>query len=163
MNTSTHPTPTYHGRCFCGSVTFTLSGEPELMAYCHCDSCRQWSGAPVSEFTLWKPESLVITQGADKLASFDKNSAHHHGEVLSERTWCSCCGGHVFTRHPQMNLIDVPMVIIQGLAFHPAFHVHYQETVMPFHDALTKYQDLPEAAGGTGKTHDLIDAPLAFS
>ena len=40
----------YKGGCFCGSVQFTLSGEPEAMAYCHCDSCRHWSAGPVSAF-----------------------------------------------------------------------------------------------------------------
>ena len=51
----------YKGGCFCGSVQFTLSGEPEAMAYCHCDSCRHWSAGPVSAFTLWKPDTMQIT------------------------------------------------------------------------------------------------------
>lgn len=140
----------YRASCFCGAVSFTLNGEPELMAYCHCDSCRHWSAGPVSEFTLWKPELIDIVKGKDKLVSYDKNSSQANGEVLSERTWCSCCGGHVFTRHPQMGLVDVPKVIIQDLAFKPAFHVHYQETVLPIADGLPKYRDLPEAAGGSG-------------
>lgn len=147
METLTH----YHGRCFCGAVTFTLQGEPELMAYCHCDSCRRWSGAPVSEFTLWKPGALKVLTGEDKLASYDHNSVAHKGEVLSERTWCRCCGGHLYTVHPVMELIDVPRVIIEGLSFEPAFHVHYQETVLPMEDGLTKFRDLPEPAGGSGE------------
>ncbi len=46
----------YRGSCFCGAVQFTVSGEPAAMGYCHCESCRSWSAAPVNAFTLWKPE-----------------------------------------------------------------------------------------------------------
>ena len=26
----------HNGKCFCGSVEFELSGDPEFMGYCHC-------------------------------------------------------------------------------------------------------------------------------
>ena len=59
--------------CFCGDVRFTVTGKPEAMAYCHCESCRKWSAGPVSAFTLWNPASLHVTQGLDNMAGFDKN------------------------------------------------------------------------------------------
>jgi len=52
------------GRCFCGAVEIEVSGAPEAMGYCHCSSCRSWSGGPVNAFTLWKPEMVRITSGA---------------------------------------------------------------------------------------------------
>ncbi|HWD36542.1 MAG TPA: hypothetical protein VG840_10295, partial [Casimicrobiaceae bacterium] len=39
------------GRCFCGAVQFTATGEPAAMGYCHCESCRHWSAGPVNAFT----------------------------------------------------------------------------------------------------------------
>ena len=56
-------TRNYSGSCFCGTVQFTISGEPAPMGYCHCDSCRRWSAAPVNAFTLWKPDAVRITRG----------------------------------------------------------------------------------------------------
>ena len=50
----------YQGKCFCGAVEFTVTGEPEAMGYCHCESCRHWSAAPVNAFVLWKPEALKV-------------------------------------------------------------------------------------------------------
>ncbi len=85
------------------------------------------------------------------MRSFDRNSSDFDGPVISERTWCDRCGGHVYTRHPVMGLIDVPAVLIQGLAFQPEIHVHYQETVLPITDGLPKFRDLPEPAGGSGE------------
>ncbi len=140
----------YEGSCFCGSVRFTLNAEPEAMAYCHCDSCRRWSAGPVSAFTLWSPDNMVITQGQENIVSFDENPGSDDETVVSRRQWCNKCGGHVLTDHPTMGLVDVPAVLIKGLQFNPGFHVHYQETVFSIKDGLPKFQDLPEAAGGTG-------------
>ena len=54
-------TSTYRGACFCGAVQLEVSGKPEAMGYCHCRSCRSWSGGPVNAFTLWKPEAVRVT------------------------------------------------------------------------------------------------------
>jgi len=140
----------HEGSCFCGDVQFTVTGNPELMAYCHCDSCRQWSGGPVSAFTLWKPSSLELTQGLDNIAGFDKNPGSSDETVVSNRVWCKTCGGHLYTDHPTMGLIDIPAAIIKNHKFVPAFHVHYQETVHAIKDGLPKFKDLPQPAGGSG-------------
>ena len=63
---------TYPGSCFCGAVQFTVSGEPDAMGYCHCDSCRHWSAGPVNAFTLWKPEAVQVTQGAESIGTYNK-------------------------------------------------------------------------------------------
>lgn len=140
----------YQASCFCGDVKFTLTGEPEAMAYCHCDSCRNWSAGPVSAFTLWKPTSFEIMQGLDNIAGFDKNPVSDDETVVSNRVWCKTCGGHLYTDHPIMGLIDVPVAVIQRFTFTPAFHVHYQETAHTMKDGLPKFKDLPTEAGGSG-------------
>jgi hypothetical protein len=62
----------HKGECFCGAVKVEVSGEPEAMGYCHCRSCRSWSGGPVNAFSLWKPENVKITAGAENIATFNK-------------------------------------------------------------------------------------------
>ena len=141
----------YKGSCFCGAVQFALSGEPEAMAYCHCNSCRHWSAGPVSAFTLWKPDDVQIIQGSENIGSFDRNPGTEDETVVSERKWCKICGGHVYTEHPTMGLIDVPAAVIEDFDFDPGFHVHYQETVHPIKDGLPKFKDLPKEAGGSGE------------
>lgn len=136
---------TYQGQCFCGAVKFTVTGEPVAMGYCHCESCRAWSAGPINAFTLWQPDALKITQGADKIGTFAKTPA-------SERQWCKTCGGHLFTNHPAWNLVDVYAAVIPGLPFKPGVHVHYQETKLPIKDGLPKMQDVPKEMGGSGVT-----------
>ena len=36
----------HSGSCFCGAVKLEVTGSPEAMGYCHCRSCRSWSGGP---------------------------------------------------------------------------------------------------------------------
>jgi hypothetical protein len=134
---------TYKGSCFCSAVQFTVSGEPAGMGYCHCQSCRSWSAAPVNAFTLWKPEALRITRGAGNIGSYNK-TPH------SYRKWCKTCGGHVFTEHPGMGLIDVYAAAIPDFAYQAGVHVHYQETTLHIKDGLPKMQDLPAEMGGSG-------------
>lgn len=146
MNKDTH----YEASCFCGAVQFALSGTPEAMAYCHCDSCRHWSAGPFSAFTLWKADAVHITRGLENIGAFDRNPGTGDDTVVSERKWCKICGGHIYTEHPTMDLIDVPAVVIDDFDFAPGFHVHYQETVHPVKDGLPKFRDLPKEAGGSG-------------
>lgn len=134
---------TYKGSCFCGAVQFTVSGEPAAMGYCHCDSCRTWSAGPVNAFTLWKPQSLHITRGADNIGSFAKTAN-------SQRKWCKACGGHLFTDHPQWSLVDVYAAVIPDFPYQPGVHVHYQESRLPLRDGLPKMRDLPKEMGGSG-------------
>jgi hypothetical protein len=135
--------PTYHGSCFCGAVQFTVTGAPAAMGYCHCESCRHWSAGPVNAFTLWKPEALKITRGADQIGSYNK-TPH------SYRKWCKNCGGHLFTEHPGMGLTDVYAAVIPDLPYQPGIHVHYQETRLRIEDGLPKMKDVPKEMGGSG-------------
>ena len=133
----------YRGRCFCGAVQFTVTGEPAAMGYCHCESCRTWSAGPVNAFTLWKPEAVRVTQGADSIGVFAKTPN-------SERKWCTRCGGHLFTAHPEWQLVDVYAALIPGFSYQPGVHVNYQETRLPMRDGLPKIKDLPAEMGGSG-------------
>jgi hypothetical protein len=66
---------THKGECFCGAVNIEVSGEPEAMGYCHCRSCRSWSGGPVNAFTLWKPDAVRVTAGAEHVAMYQKQKS----------------------------------------------------------------------------------------
>jgi hypothetical protein len=135
----------HRGRCFCGAVALEVTGEPVAMGYCHCGSCRSWSAAPVNAFSLWKPEAVRITQGAEHVATFQKTR-------LSQRQYCTKCGGHLMNNHPPLGLIDVYAATIPTLAFKPAVHVNYAETVLPMRDGLPKLKDFPKELGGSGET-----------
>jgi hypothetical protein len=136
---------THTGTCFCGAVVIEVTDAPEQMGYCHCNSCRSYSGAPVSAFTLWKKQSVVVTKGAEVLGGFNKTGFSH-------RRFCTRCGGHVLVDHPSLGLTDVHAAAIPTVAFRPAVHLNYAETVLPIRDGLSKLKDFPAEVGGSGET-----------
>jgi hypothetical protein len=136
---------THHGRCFCGAVEIEATGKPLEMGYCHCSSCRAWSGAPVSAFTLWKQQDVKVTKGEELLGGFNKAG-------FSDRRYCAKCGGHLLVYHPGLGLTDVHAATLPTVTFEPAVHLNYAEAVLPMKDGLPKLRDFPAAAGGSGET-----------
>jgi hypothetical protein len=137
-------TDTHARTCFCGVVAIEVAGAPEEMGYCHCNSCRSYSGGPVNAFTLWKRENVKVTKGAEFLGRFNKTE-------FSDRRFCTRCGGHVMVDHPTLGLTDVHASTIPTLAFKPSVHLNYAETVLPMRDGLPKLKDFPAAVGGSGE------------
>jgi len=133
----------YKGSCFCGAVEFAVTGEPAAMGYCHCESCRHWSAGPVNAFTLWKPDAVRVTKGADNIGTYHKTEN-------SYRKWCKTSGGHLFSEHPGLGLTDVYAAMIPAMPFKPGVHVNYQETVLRIKDGVPKLKDFPAAMGGSG-------------
>ena len=131
---------TYNGSCFCGDVEIQVTGEPVLSGYCHCNSCREWSAAPMSTFILWKPQSVKITKGEDNIITYTKTEQ-------SYRKSCKTCGGHLFTDFRPVELFDVYPAVIPEFNFEPEMHVHYQESVISIKDSLPKYKDVPRGSG----------------
>ncbi|MFY9599367.1 MAG: GFA family protein [Pseudolabrys sp.] len=135
----------HFGSCFCGTVKLEVTGSPEAMGYCHCRSCRSWSGGPVNAFSLWKPEFVRITSGGKHVATYQKTP-------LSLRQYCMRCGGHLMTNHPSLGLMSVFAATIPTLKFAPDIHLNYADTVLPVRDGLPKLKDFPAAMGGSGET-----------
>jgi len=133
------------GTCFCGAVEVQVTGAPEGMGYCHCASCRSWSAGPVNAFTLWKPGNVKVTRGAEFVG-------HYRKTPMSDRQFCTRCGGHLMTDHPTLGLTDVFGATIPTLDFQPGVHVNYAETVLPMKDGLPKLRDFPSELGGSGMT-----------
>ena len=136
---------THVGKCFCGAVEIKVTGEPVAAGYCHCESCRSWSAAPVNAFSLWKPKAVTVTRGADHVGTYHKTER-------SYRKFCNLCGGHLMTDHPHWGLIDVYAATIPTYRHAPQLHVNYAETVLRMKDGLPKLKDVPKEMGGSGET-----------
>lgn len=131
----------HQGTCFCGSVEIQADGDPIDMGYCHCASCRSYSGAPFVAFTIW-PKNQVKVSG--EIGSFNKVGT-------SDRKFCLNCGGHFMLDHPEMGVIDIRAAVFPNLSFEPKVHLFYAERVMDVTDGLPKFSDMPAQIGGSGK------------
>jgi len=136
---------THKGSCLCGAVELTVTGNPVAEGFCHCSSCRSWAAAPVNAFTLWKPDAVKITKGADSIGVYHKTEK-------SYRKFCKTCGGHLLTDHPLWGVIDVYAATIPSFHHEPKLHVNYAETVLRIKDGLPKMKDMLSEMGGSGDT-----------
>ena len=114
------------------------------MGYCHCRDCRHWRAAPVNAFTLWARDAVRVTKGRDQLATYRKTDASH-------RMFCTGCGGHVMTDHPEGDFTDVYTAILPGVDFRPEVHVNDASSVLAVGDGLPKFRDVPAEMGGSGE------------
>jgi hypothetical protein len=70
---------------------------------------------------------------------------------MSDRQFCSRCGGHILSRHPALEMTDIRPPVLADLPFRPSVHLNYAEVVMPMKDGLPKLRDFPAAVGGSGE------------
>ncbi len=141
----------HNGKCFCGAVQFELSGEPGFMGYCHCASCREWSGDPIHAVTIWQADSVKVTAGSEHVATFQKTP-----DSLSHRQFCTKCGGHLMVSHPTLGLYDVFPGVVPSVNFVPSLHFNYAQAVLPIDDGLPKYKDFPSEFNEFGGTGELM-------
>ena len=71
------------GRCLCGAVQFVATGEPLGVAWCHCHSCRNHSGAPVSVFVAFRRDAYTVSKG--EITKFNSSPGRWRG-------FCARCG-----------------------------------------------------------------------
>jgi hypothetical protein len=76
-------TEQFEGGCLCGAVRFVAAGQPDSVAWCHCQSCRRHSGAPVSVFVAYQPSAYTVTKG--EITKFNSSPGRLRG-------FCARCG-----------------------------------------------------------------------
>ena len=72
------------GGCLCGAVRFITTGEPKGVYWCHCQSCRKHTGAPVSVFVAFDCDAYRVTKG--EVSKFDSTPGK------TRRGFCARCG-----------------------------------------------------------------------
>jgi len=80
----------HRGHCRCEGVVVSVSSEPEVSVYCHCDDCRRSSGAP-----------LIAAVGMPKSAIrwiSDKTLARWKNDTCA-RLFCNYCGSPIAQEH----------------------------------------------------------------
>jgi hypothetical protein len=61
----------FEGGCLCGAVRFVATGQPKGIYWCHCQSCRKHTGAPVSVFVEFERKAYTVTKG--EITKFDSS------------------------------------------------------------------------------------------
>ena len=131
------------GRCFCGAVQYRVIGQPDDAFFCHCESCRRSSGAPVVAWGRVHQNRFEVTQG--ELSKFASSP-----EVTRSR--CARCGTEVLYQHEDCSPdLDFPLATLRTPGdVAPRYHVRAAEKLpwIEINDALPQHAGWrPKKAG----------------
>jgi len=73
------------GECFCGAVTYKVSGKLRDARSCHCSRCRKAFSSQASAYALVVPDEFEWLTGENLLTTY----IGEHGAGLK---FCSKCG-----------------------------------------------------------------------
>ena len=80
----------YQVQCDCGGVRVSMTGEPRVRGFCHCEDCRELLKIPYHSVTAWEKAQVSIDAGEDRLVAFQ------HPEKRMQRFYCADCGETLF-------------------------------------------------------------------
>ena len=78
------------GHCLCGSVTYTINGQPMRTAQCHCKDCQRASGTGHMSLAFFRADDVEIN-GETKGYAITADSGN-----VNTRHFCPGCGSRVY-------------------------------------------------------------------
>lgn len=85
------------GRCLCGEVTYSLSGDPIAIAVCHCEHCQRQGGSAFS-VNLVAHQSQLTVDG--QLQTYEE-TGELGDQVYVRRRFCGNCGSPIVSELAQ--------------------------------------------------------------
>jgi len=121
------------GRCYCGGVSIKASA-PQTVAYCHCEDCRRWTGAPLPAFAAVTGDIVMTPEPAAR--SFAKGVT---------RWSCPDCGSPLAAQFDYLpGQTYLPLGILdQADELPPQIHAHSEAQLAWLHIK----DDLPRTVG----------------
>jgi hypothetical protein len=107
------------GSCLCGAVRYELRGDPALMYYCHCGTCRKANGSSFATNLIVPADDFTITAGRERLTAFESSPAKH-------RYFCSACGSPIYSHaEATKHIVSVRCGTLDGdPGVRPAVHTY---------------------------------------
>lgn len=84
------------GHCLCGKVEYVVTGEPVIVAHCHCDDCQRLTGAGHSTGAMF-PDPNVKLRGPS--AEYELTS--ENGNRVT-KVFCPNCGSPILGKNTAM-------------------------------------------------------------
>lgn len=156
----------YTASCHCSLVRFEVSGEPESVMYCHCESCQTIHGTPYQWAAVFHKDKVRITSSPETLRFYRSSPDIVDGDErvaygLPCKISCRRCGAPICDEGRNMMMM-MPTYLafprenegrgggggggdaeegrkIVPLAFRAQHHMFYGKRVADMDDGLDKY------------------------
>jgi hypothetical protein len=93
------------GGCHCGTVRYSVEGEPKHVALCHCTDCRKSSGAPTVAWAAYSAPEFALTSGVP--SAYNSSGA-------AMRHFCPTCGSGLYYINEEVlpGLVDIQVATL---------------------------------------------------
>ena len=123
------------GGCLCGAIRYRAIGMPKGAGYCHCQSCRHHTGAPVVAFVVFSAEQVSWLTG---------DRSRYESSPGKFRAFCRDCGTSLTFEdtYKGNELIEFHISTLDSPnEFPPNEHTHYvgRITWLEVADSLPRY------------------------
>ena len=111
------------GGCQCGAVRYSVEGEPQHVALCHCSDCRKSAGAPMVTWAAFAEDDFTLEQG--ELTTFNSS-----GKAM--RSFCPKCGTGIAYRNEEFlpGIVDIQSATLDDPGALPAgAHIQVAERI----------------------------------
>jgi hypothetical protein len=129
--------PMLSGACLCGRVRYETVGTPFNLTFCHCNSCRRASGAPVVAWFSVPRASLRFVSG---------QPGYFRSSAGVTRRFCADCGSALTYENDQLpDQIDVTICTLDQPASLPPQDHTWASHRLPWvqmNDGLPQYPRL---------------------
>jgi hypothetical protein len=111
------------GSCLCGSVSLEILGAIHSPRYCHCSTCRKFSGTAFAAWGLVQARQLIVIGLESNVTKYDSGGGL--------RAFCSSCGSPLWYEPANAPAYrGVPLGVIDaGDVPTPEMHVWTQSQV----------------------------------
>jgi len=127
---------TLTGGCLCGKVRYRVTGSPNNVTYCHCETCRRAAGSPVVVWAEYPVSRVELDQSAMQF---------YTSSDIAERGFCPRCGSTLTFQYTRgRENIDVSVATLDDPArLPPEDHLWTRSRIDWFEveDSLPRYRE----------------------
>ncbi len=129
------------GQCFCGRVSYEVSGNLGIFQYCHCSRCRKFTGSAHAANLLVSPEHFRWLGGEEHVGRYEPEDTKHFAT-----SFCKVCGSSL----PWLGKTGKAVVVPAGTldtdpGIRPFQNIFWGSRAPWYEEAsgLPKYDELP--------------------
>ncbi|NHI00238.1 hypothetical protein OJHNALOF_01250 [Oceanimonas sp. MB9] len=124
--------------CDCEAVEVTMTGQPKVHGYCHCEDCRELLQVPYHSVLAWQADQVAITRGKEDVIEFQ------HPRKRMTRIFCKHCGDVMYNTNA-MGWKLVSQLLFRRCnpgplpdGFESTAHFFYDRRIIDINDGLPK-------------------------
>jgi hypothetical protein len=124
-------------KCSCNTVELQLTARPLFRAYCHCNTCQQYTGREYSDVSIFRAASVGMSdESSVEFKAYQKPPVVQRGKCIN-------CRG---ATHEKVSMPLMPDLVIvasdllpEKLRVEPSMHIFYHRRVNDVADSVRKH------------------------